>query len=271
MMVVAGVGRRWRPLECGSRGRGGGCGGGSDKKEEAMMAVGDEVRRQRQRVKQSGEIDIEFKIVDEYMGKVSASDEMMVVAGVGWRWRLLECGSQGRGGDSGGGSEMVMVHMSDKRRWWQFVIKGGGGWSETGRSGRQNCLEWGDAQMSMGRVFKTHLRRRRVKQSGEIDIEFKIVDEYTGKVNKIEGRGKGDAMMVVAGVGWRWRLLECGSQGRGGGCGGGLEMVMVWRFRDGGGAAVVATRRGGRRRWSQLVMKGDDGWPKSGRSGTIIV
>ncbi|GJW21475.1 hypothetical protein Tco_0032097 [Tanacetum coccineum] len=35
------------------------------------------------------------------------------------------------------------------------------------------------ALMSMGRVFKTRLRRRGVKQSGEVDIVFKIVDEYT--------------------------------------------------------------------------------------------
>nr|GEX04226.1 hypothetical protein [Tanacetum cinerariifolium] len=38
----------------------------------------------------------------------------------------------------------------------------------------------------MGRVFKPRLRRRGVEQLGEIDIEFKIVDEYTVKVNKIK-------------------------------------------------------------------------------------
>ncbi|GJR09605.1 hypothetical protein Tco_0792257 [Tanacetum coccineum] len=37
--------------------------------------------------------------------------------------------------------------------------------------------------MSMGRVFKTRLQRRGVKQLGKIDIEFKITDEYTVKVN----------------------------------------------------------------------------------------
>ncbi|GKA57228.1 hypothetical protein Tco_0756416 [Tanacetum coccineum] len=42
------------------------------------------------------------------------------------------------------------------------------------------------ALMSMGRVFKTRLRRRGVKLSGEIDIEFKIVNEYSVKVNKIK-------------------------------------------------------------------------------------
>ncbi|GJU41437.1 reverse transcriptase domain-containing protein [Tanacetum coccineum] len=42
------------------------------------------------------------------------------------------------------------------------------------------------ALMSMGRVFKTRLWRRGVKLSGEIDIVFKIVDEYTVKVNKIK-------------------------------------------------------------------------------------
>ncbi|GJT89479.1 hypothetical protein Tco_1071196 [Tanacetum coccineum] len=42
------------------------------------------------------------------------------------------------------------------------------------------------ALMSMGRVFETHLRIRRVKQSGEIDIEFKTVNEYTVKVNEVK-------------------------------------------------------------------------------------
>ncbi|GJW18110.1 putative reverse transcriptase domain-containing protein [Tanacetum coccineum] len=35
------------------------------------------------------------------------------------------------------------------------------------------------ALMSMGRVSETRLRRRRVKQSEEIDIEFKTVNEYS--------------------------------------------------------------------------------------------
>ncbi|GKB31106.1 hypothetical protein Tco_0870507 [Tanacetum coccineum] len=43
-----------------------------------------------------------------------------------------------------------------------------------------------DGGIRMGRVFKTRPRRRRVKQSGEIDIEFKTVDEYSVKVNKIK-------------------------------------------------------------------------------------
>ncbi|GJT75449.1 retrovirus-related pol polyprotein from transposon TNT 1-94 [Tanacetum coccineum] len=41
------------------------------------------------------------------------------------------------------------------------------------------------AGRSMGRVFKTHLRRQGVKLSGEIDIEFKIVNEYSVRVNKV--------------------------------------------------------------------------------------
>ncbi|GJY90020.1 hypothetical protein Tco_0505216 [Tanacetum coccineum] len=39
---------------------------------------------------------------------------------------------------------------------------------------------------NMGRVFETRLRRRRAKQSGEIDTEFKTVNEYSVKVNKIK-------------------------------------------------------------------------------------
>ncbi|GJZ88454.1 hypothetical protein Tco_0660236 [Tanacetum coccineum] len=42
------------------------------------------------------------------------------------------------------------------------------------------------ALMSMGRVSETRLRRRRAKQSGGIDIEFKTVKEYSVKVNKIK-------------------------------------------------------------------------------------
>ncbi|GKA73653.1 hypothetical protein Tco_0779955 [Tanacetum coccineum] len=38
--------------------------------------------------------------------------------------------------------------------------------------------------MSMGRVFQTRLRRRGVKLSGNTDIEFKIVNEYSVRVNK---------------------------------------------------------------------------------------
>ncbi|GJT62932.1 UPF0160 protein-like protein isoform X1, partial [Tanacetum coccineum] len=40
------------------------------------------------------------------------------------------------------------------------------------------------ALMSMGRAFKNRLRRREVKQSWEFDIVFKIVNEYSVKVNK---------------------------------------------------------------------------------------
>ncbi|GJS87766.1 hypothetical protein Tco_0770402 [Tanacetum coccineum] len=42
------------------------------------------------------------------------------------------------------------------------------------------------ALMSMGRVFKTRLRSRGVKLSGNIDIEFKIVNEYSVRVNKVQ-------------------------------------------------------------------------------------
>ncbi|GJW72266.1 hypothetical protein Tco_0129183 [Tanacetum coccineum] len=40
------------------------------------------------------------------------------------------------------------------------------------------------ALMSMGRVSETRIRRRRAKQSGGIDIEFKTVNEYSVRVNK---------------------------------------------------------------------------------------
>nr|GEU66194.1 hypothetical protein [Tanacetum cinerariifolium] len=57
------------------------------------------------------------------------------------------------------------------------------------------------ALMSMERVFKTRLQRRGVKQSGEIDIDFKIVDEYTVKVNKIKPWGGRDGVVMMAAVG----------------------------------------------------------------------
>ncbi|GJU70425.1 hypothetical protein Tco_1256684 [Tanacetum coccineum] len=77
-----------------------------------------------------------------------------------------------------------------------------------------------DALMSMERVFKTRLQRRGVKQSGKIDIEFKIVNEYLVKVNKIKRRccgGDDDdvwwfmTMMVAAcGGGGEWRRVVMG-------------------------------------------------------------
>ncbi|GKA07707.1 hypothetical protein Tco_0686931, partial [Tanacetum coccineum] len=42
------------------------------------------------------------------------------------------------------------------------------------------------ALMSMGRVFKTRLRRQRVRQSGEIDTEFKTFNEYPVRVNEVK-------------------------------------------------------------------------------------
>ncbi|GJR30862.1 putative reverse transcriptase domain-containing protein [Tanacetum coccineum] len=80
-------------------------------------------------------------------------------------------GGVGCGGGSGGG------------------VGCGGGSDSGGRRRRRICQEreWGlDALMSMGRVFKTRLRRRGVKQSGGIDLEFKIVNEYSVLVNKIK-------------------------------------------------------------------------------------
>ncbi|GJW93039.1 hypothetical protein Tco_0172711 [Tanacetum coccineum] len=55
------------------------------------------------------------------------------------------------------------------------------------------------APMSMGRAFKTRLRRRGVKQSGEIDIEFKIV-EYTKNKRGRWGYAA-DAAVAVTGEG----------------------------------------------------------------------
>ncbi|GJW38777.1 hypothetical protein Tco_0064622 [Tanacetum coccineum] len=54
------------------------------------------------------------------------------------------------------------------------------------------------ALMSMVRVFKTRLRSRGVKLLGNIDIEFKIVNEYSVRVNKV-GRlgGYGDKVEMV--------------------------------------------------------------------------
>nr|GEY39896.1 reverse transcriptase domain-containing protein [Tanacetum cinerariifolium] len=42
------------------------------------------------------------------------------------------------------------------------------------------------ALMSMGRAIKTRLQRREVKQSKEFDIVFKIIDEYSVRVNTIK-------------------------------------------------------------------------------------
>ncbi|GJZ36512.1 hypothetical protein Tco_0582703 [Tanacetum coccineum] len=56
----------------------------------------------------------------------------------------------------------------------------------TKSSGDRDGISYsGRTLMSMGRVFKTRLRRRGVKQSGEIDIEFRIADEYTVKDDEL--------------------------------------------------------------------------------------
>ncbi|GKC01452.1 hypothetical protein Tco_0987588 [Tanacetum coccineum] len=107
------------------------------------------------------------------------------------------------------------------------------------------------ALMSMRRVFETRLRRRRVKQSGEINIEFKTVNEYTVKVN--EWWGEGDDVGAAGGCSggvrrWlrRWKMM--------------LVVLMiygsVWRWRSivvcrlswpdvGGGAGSLAEKRRG--------------------------
>ncbi|GJZ59603.1 hypothetical protein Tco_0615419 [Tanacetum coccineum] len=51
-----------------------------------------------------------------------------------------------------------------------------------GARGRVYAIDGG---ICMGRVFKTRLQRRRVKLSGNIDIEFNIVNEYPVRVNKV--------------------------------------------------------------------------------------
>nr|GEW56104.1 hypothetical protein [Tanacetum cinerariifolium] len=88
--------------------------------------------------------------------------------------------------------------------------------------------------MSMGRVFKTCIRRWEVKQSGEINIEFKIVDEYTVKVNKIKERSGGGCgvaaiVVMVAKIGAVWWVI--------GDCDDGVMMVVS----NGDGDEVVQT------------------------------
>nr|GEU93121.1 hypothetical protein [Tanacetum cinerariifolium] len=91
------------------------------------------------------------------------------------------------------------------------------------------------ALMSMERVFKNRIQRRGVKQSGEIDIEFKIFDEYMFKVNKIKVMVEMEVMRSCGGVAaagcggegvvemaWRW----CGCDER---------MVIGWCCSEGGG------------------------------------
>ncbi|GJZ71242.1 hypothetical protein Tco_0635093 [Tanacetum coccineum] len=92
--------------------------------------------------------------------------------------------------------------------------------------------------MSMGRVFKTRLRRRGVKQSGEIDIEFRIADEYTVKVNK---------MVVTSGVDvWR-------------GCRGvvvdGMRRLSRDSGGDGGGVVVVVDPSDEREEYAMMMME----------------
>ncbi|GJR97538.1 protein VAC14 [Tanacetum coccineum] len=92
--------------------------------------------------------------------------------------------------------------------------------------GRNTC-----ALMSTGRVFKTRLQRRGVKQSGEIDMEFKIVDEYTEEIEVEMVDDSGDVVAVV--IMWRrwmwWR----------GGVGWGDDVVVRGDEDDDEGDEVV--------------------------------
>nr|GEV61657.1 hypothetical protein [Tanacetum cinerariifolium] len=124
------------------------------------------------------------------------------------------------------------------------------------------------ALMNMDRVFKTRLRRRRVKQSGEIDIEFKMVEEYMVIVVKMKWGGEGDAVMLarwfrhaavrvemVERRWWRRGVVVCGvmgmkvmmqsddrSGGKKKGSEGGSTMVML-RCRGEDDDMVVVVRR----------------------------
>ncbi|GKC11906.1 hypothetical protein Tco_1008688 [Tanacetum coccineum] len=89
-------------------------------------------------------------------------------------------------------------------------------------------------QMSMGRVFKTRFRRRGVKLPRNIDLEFKIVNEYSVRVNK--GRGG----VEVSSVEWSADLRV----------GGGMRDWVIWhsgrnRLREGVSRAVRSHRRTG--------------------------
>nr|GEV57798.1 alpha/beta hydrolases superfamily protein [Tanacetum cinerariifolium] len=94
-------------------------------------------------------------------------------------------------------------------------------------------------------------KRRRVKQLGKINIEFKIVDEYTGKVNKIErwrGRGRDDGdggdvgeEMMTMGLHGVKRVVGCAG-------GDGVRLVAVGGDDDDDGVPDLVDRR--------LVMAG---------------
>ncbi|GJS30362.1 hypothetical protein Tco_0490982 [Tanacetum coccineum] len=168
-----------------------------------------------------------------------------------WKgWVMVCCG----GDDDGGGDVGCLPGSS--RRWPETAPK-----KMEGRRGdslvsnvckvrRLSSAEAkGCALMSMGRVFKTHLRRRGVKQSGEIDIEFKIVDEYTVKSG---GVVKVVEMVVVAvmaaeEVVTRWlRWSWCSGDEDGG-------EVMVQRL-------VVVSRRERWRRGEEGGVGDDVSW-----------
>nr|GEU95537.1 integrase, catalytic region, zinc finger, CCHC-type, peptidase aspartic, catalytic [Tanacetum cinerariifolium] len=129
-----------------------------------------------------GSSDLGMAAGGEWRG--SGVGEMMMLVLTWWRgWRRVGVGGSrgcrggGCGNDSGGGCHGGVAVW----RWLRWWHAGNEEWAVV-----VTDVVTRDALMSMERVFKTHLRRRRVKQSGEIDIEFKIVDEYAGKVNKIK-------------------------------------------------------------------------------------
>nr|GEV57162.1 putative reverse transcriptase domain-containing protein [Tanacetum cinerariifolium] len=98
--------------------------------------------------------------------------------GVRWRRRVVASGVVDLV-DRGGRSVFVVLQKSLPKK---FSGGGGGGWRLAG--GGEGV--GGVVLRNMGRAIRTRLQRRRVKQSGKIDIVLKIIDEYTVKVNKIE-------------------------------------------------------------------------------------
>ncbi|GKC89421.1 hypothetical protein Tco_1150070 [Tanacetum coccineum] len=91
----------------------------------------------------------------------------------------------------------------------------------------EEILQWQKYYHNMGRVFQTRLRRQGVKLPRNIDLEFKIVNEYSVRVNQRGADDDGDG-----GMSWGWwcgaamvvsRVAYVGGSG-----GGGVVRGGVW-------------------------------------------
>ncbi|GKB98781.1 hypothetical protein Tco_0984918, partial [Tanacetum coccineum] len=178
--------------------------------------------------------------------KTAAAIEVMMVVVWWWVWAVV--GWQRGGGDSGGVESRVgESDMGDRidplmrsifgvrRKSFPAVVTVAGRWLPDimGEKGERGCEfselcgavlalfgSFPGALMSMGRVSETRLWKLGVKQSGKIDIVFRIANEYSARLWCC---GSGDDSVAVNGDGGD-NCCGCGDMWR---VAGGMKVVVV--------------------------------------------